>query len=99
LVCPEDCPVVLGNFHTALKAGGLLYFTVELADLAETKAAFEAGKAQGLPIVFGEWALEGGYHYYPASEQVREWLQVAKFEALEETVGDEYHHFIVKKSA
>jgi cyclopropane fatty-acyl-phospholipid synthase-like methyltransferase len=31
-VCPEDWPVVLGNFHWALKSKGYLYFTVEIAD-------------------------------------------------------------------
>jgi ubiquinone/menaquinone biosynthesis C-methylase UbiE len=44
-IFPEDWPVVLGNFYRALRPGGLLYFTVELADPDETQAAFEKGQA------------------------------------------------------
>ena len=31
-VPPEDWPIVLSNFHRALRAGGHLYFTVEMAE-------------------------------------------------------------------
>lgn len=97
-VFPEDWPHVLSNFHRALRRGGHLYFTVELADEAEIRAAAEAGRRLGLPVVDGEWAHEGGYHYYPAIEQVRRWTRDARFDILEETARDEYHHFIVRTS-
>ena len=48
-VFPEDWPVVLGNFYRALRAGGYLYFTVELADAHEAQAAFEKGQQMGFP--------------------------------------------------
>ena len=94
----EDWPLVLSNFHRALKADGYLYFTVELADPAATRQAYTAGKAQGLPVVEGEWAHEGGYHYYPSIEQVRAWMLVAGFDSIAEAMGDDYYHFIVRKA-
>jgi hypothetical protein len=51
----------------------------------------------GLPVVHGEWVHKGGYHYYPKIEQVKEWVQLAQFETIYATVGDEYHHFLVRK--
>lgn len=97
-VSPEDWPPVLNNFRRALKAHGNLYFTVELADPAAIRQAYEAGKAQGLPVVEGEWAHEGSYHYYPLIEQVRAWTLAARFNIIEEAVGDDYHHFIVRRA-
>ena len=86
-VSPEDWPLVLSNFHRALKPGDLLYLTVEIESGAAIRAAFLAGQQQGLPVVEGEWAHEGWYHYYPAIEQVRAWTQEALFAILEEAEG------------
>jgi len=97
-IFPEDWPLVLHNLHRALKPGGLLYFTVELPQENEVKNAFTTGQLLGLPLVYGEWALGGGYHYYPEMQQVREWLAQARFRQVAETEGDEYQHFIVQKS-
>jgi len=106
-VCPEDWPLVLANLYRALKPTGYFYFTVEIAAEQDIEKAFAAGRQAGLPVVYGEWAEEGGYHadwaqdgfyhYYPKIEQVKEWLQRAGFHLLDETVGDEYHHFVVRK--
>lgn len=96
-VFPEDWPLVLRNFHRALKPSGLFYFTVELANPEDVEAAFEMGQKIGLPVVHGEWAHEGGYHYYPTIAQVKRWLDEAHFHILDEMVGDEYHHFIVRR--
>lgn len=97
-VFPEDWPLVLGNLQRAIKPGAYLYFTVEIADEKELEQAFAAGLEMGMPVVFGEWAHEGGYHYYPKIERVREWVRLARFELVEETVGDLYQHFLVQKS-
>jgi SAM-dependent methyltransferase len=53
-VCPEDWPEVLRGFWEALKPGGVLYFTLDLADANELEEAFEQAKSRGLPVVFGE---------------------------------------------
>ncbi len=96
-IFPEDWPVVLNNFHRALKPGAPLYLTVELAAEPDIRAAFEAGKQQGLPVVEGEWAHEGGYHYYPSIAQVQAWMLEAKFRVIEEATGDEYYHLLAHK--
>lgn len=93
-ICPEDWPVVLGNFSQALRPQGLLYFTVELAEPQATQVAFEQGQQLGLPVVYGEWVHEGGYHYYPAITQVQNWVAATPMRVLDETAGDGYHHFI-----
>lgn len=98
-VCPEDWPVIFHNFHRALKPGGYLYFTVEIASEQEVEEAFRQGQAAGLPVVYGEWPdNDGVYHYYPSMPQVREWLRQAGFELVEEGEGDGYHHFITHKA-
>jgi len=99
-VFPEDWPLVLHNFYKALKTGGHLYFTVEIIDTPEyaqeVQEAYLKAKAQGMPVVEGEFALEG-YHYYPSIEQVKRWLQEASFHILRDAEGDGYHHFLVRR--
>ena len=34
---------------------------------------------------------------YPRIEQVRDWIQLAHFRLIDETAGDEYHHFLVQE--
>jgi SAM-dependent methyltransferase len=106
MVPPEDWPIVLGNFYRALKPGGYFYFTVEVTSEEEIARAFEDGRQAGLPIVYGEWAYEGGYfgewaqaggyHYYPRLDQVRAWVQEAGFRLIDESVGEEYRHFLAQ---
>jgi ubiquinone/menaquinone biosynthesis C-methylase UbiE len=96
-VFPEDWPLVLANFHRALKPGGPLYFTVELIEEADLRASQESALAQGLPVVAGEFAHEDGYHYYPQIEQVRAWLDQAHFSIIEEALGDDYQHFLTTR--
>ena len=96
-VCPEDWTVIFGNFQRALKQGGYLYFTVEMQEEAEVKSAFEEAHAAGLPVVYGEWINTEVYHFYPALDQVREWVQQAGFSIIEEDEGDMYHHFLMRK--
>ena len=96
-ISPEDWPLVLHNFQTALKQNGYLYFTVEIQEEAEVRAAFEEAERAGLPVVYGEWINDEVYHYYPSLEQVRQWVQQAGFVLVEEGEGDGYHHFLVRK--
>jgi 2-polyprenyl-3-methyl-5-hydroxy-6-metoxy-1,4-benzoquinol methylase len=101
-VFPEDWSLVLRNFHNALKAGGHLYFTVEIIDTPEygqeVREAYLKAREMGMPVVEGEFALEG-YHYYPPIEQVKRWTQEASFGLLQDGEGDGYHHFLVRKMA
>jgi SAM-dependent methyltransferase len=96
-ICPEDLTPVLHNFYVALKQNGCLYFTVEIADETEVKAAFEEAQKLGLPVVHGEWVNDEVYHYYPSLEQVREWVRGAGLTILGEGEGDGYHHFLMRK--
>jgi cyclopropane fatty-acyl-phospholipid synthase-like methyltransferase len=100
-VCPEDWPLVLDNFHEALKPNGCLYFTAETAENAgenEIKQAFERAQQAGLPVVYGEWPDEEVYHYHPTNQQVREWVQQAGFEILKAGNGEiYYYHILLRK--
>ncbi len=96
LVFPEDWLPVLVNFYRALKPGSYFYFTVELAAEPDIAHAFEAARQMGYPVVYGEWAPEGRYHYYPRIEQVKEWLEQVRFSMVDETADEEYHHSLCK---
>jgi ubiquinone/menaquinone biosynthesis C-methylase UbiE len=100
-VPPEDWPLVLGNFHRALKPHGCLYFTaetIENADENEIKDAFERSQQAGLPVVYGEWPDEGVYHYHPSNQQVKDWAQQAGFEILKDANGEIwYFHILVRR--
>lgn len=107
LVSPEDWPLALGNIQRALMPGGYFYLTVEQADQDEIDRAYHEALQAGLPVVYGECAMEGGYHaewaqegyyhFYPPLEQVKSWLQTAGFEVIEEQADKDYHHILVRK--
>jgi cyclopropane fatty-acyl-phospholipid synthase-like methyltransferase len=107
LISPEDWPLVMRNLHRAIEPNGYLYLTVEITGEQNVQESFAEGQRMGLPVVYGEaeWHEEGGYHwgrggcyhYYPAMGQVREWVQEAGFQMVEEQADDEYHHFLVQK--
>jgi SAM-dependent methyltransferase len=96
-VCPEDWPGILRGFREALKPGGVLYFTLELAEADEVQEAYERAKALGLPVMSGELADGTVYHYYPSLEQVRAWIGQAGLALEEEGTGNGYEHFVVRK--
>lgn len=85
-VFPEDWLNVLQNFYMALKSEGYLYLTVELMDELEVESTFNKGIERGSPVVESEYAIEGGYHYYPSMEKARKsscmkyWLQGRRYE-------------------
>ena len=97
-VAPEDWPHVLNNFSRALKRNGHLYFTVELIEDEELDHSYNESQKQGFPVVKGEYAHEGSYHYYPALEQVRKWISQVPFSILAEGEGDGYYHLLVQKA-
>ncbi len=73
-VPPEDWPAVLERFRRALRPGGWLYLTVELAPEDRVRAANQAARLSGLPVMDGEVIWEepdGYYHHDPSMEQVR----------------------------
>jgi SAM-dependent methyltransferase len=105
---PEDWPPVLERFHRALRPGGWLYLTVELARQDQVRAANQSARRSGLPVVDGEvvWdEPDGDYHYYPSVQQVRAWLADAGFAVDQETEapwhdeGYAYHHLLARVAA
>jgi SAM-dependent methyltransferase len=104
-VPPEEWPVVLARFHRALRPGGWLYLTVELARQDQVRAANQAARRSGLPVVDGEvvWdEPDGYYHHYPSMPRVRAWLADAGFaidqeaEAPWHEEGYAYHHVLAR---
>jgi len=96
-IFPEHWPIVLNKFTEAVKENGYIYFTVELMDEEELRINFEKSKAEGEPIVFGEFLENGGYHYYPPMSTVRELIQTCNLNIVEEFEQGVYHHFLVQK--
>ena len=96
-VFPEHLLSVFQNFYKALKPNGYFYFTIETLNDDEINIAFEKGIEMGLPIVKGEYILEGGYHYYPSIDEIKTLLISAKFNIFSENMSEGYHHFIVSK--
>ena len=97
MVFPEDWPVVLKHFANALHKNGHLYFTVEVETPEELQIAYDAGKRLGLPLIYGEYAHHGGYHYYPSDEQVRTWIAGVPFSLIDMTEGDGYRHYLMRR--
>lgn len=95
-VFPEDWPGVMSNFYKALKSSGYLYFTVEIPedDLVEN---YQTNKAAGMPVIMGESYEDGGYHYHPSLDQIKDWFS-PYFSLLRKDEGDYYYHYIVQKS-
>ena len=103
-VFPEDWPMVLGNLRRAVRPGGLIYLTVEQIDAAEITRVFDEATADGLPVVRGEHTRRGGgYHFYPAEDQVAGWLAAEGLDVVAEgrSSGDSYgyHHMLVRGPA
>ncbi len=94
---PEEWQPVLSGLWRAVRPGGHFYFTIETLPEAELEAAFAAAQQAGLPAVYGEWAPEGRYHYYPPIPRVESWLAQAGYTVLEQAASDDYVHFLLQK--
>ena len=71
-VSPEDWPEIMRRFQRALKPGGLLYLTVDLAEGDDLEGAYERARALGLPVVFGEVAdqVDEAYEQVTTSDSI-----------------------------
>jgi ubiquinone/menaquinone biosynthesis C-methylase UbiE len=102
-VFPEDWPTVLANLRRAVRDGGHLYLTVERIDQQKLTAAYDDATAAGLPVLPGETSRGGGYHYYPAPEQVAAWVSGAGLRVVEEATsegtGYSYLHLLTQASS
>jgi hypothetical protein len=85
-----------------------LYLTVELAREDRVRAANQAARRSGLPVVDGEvvWdEPDGYYHHYPSMRQVRAWLAEVGFDIQDEAEGPwhegeyAYHHVLAHLAA
>lgn len=102
-VPPEDWPPVLANLHRAVRAGGLLYMTVEETDSSDLDEHFTRLTGDGHPAIRGE-IIEGdvaGYHYYPPIGQVLTWFDEAGWQPIAEGFTQEdgwgYRHFMLRR--
>ena len=86
-ICPEDWPGILRRFQAALKPGGVLYFTVELAEADKLEIAWECARTRGLPVVYGEVADEVDAAY--------EWITKLRMPVVPRQDADEalYHYY------
>lgn len=77
------------------KAMGLPVVFGELAD--EVEESYERVTALGSRQVPGELADVTVYHYYPLSQQVREWIELAGMAIEEQGTGNGYDHYVVRR--
>jgi SAM-dependent methyltransferase len=88
-IAPEDWPGVAADLAAALRPRAPAYVTVEVPD-GPLPAAVDPRQ------VTGEHYEGGGYHYYPALDQAREWLTAAGFGIEDEQEADYYWHFLLE---
>lgn len=97
-VFPEDWPRVLINLNHAVKPGGPVYLTVELAE-DNLDDVYASALADGEPVVSGEYLSNGGYHFYPPLSQVRKWADASGMVRVADSTGDGYYHLLVRTQA
>ena len=89
-IAPEDWPGVAAGLASALKPRAPAYVTVEVPD-GPLPAPVDPRQ------VPGERYEGGGYHYYPARDQARDWLAAAGFGIEDEQEADYYWHFLLER--
>jgi hypothetical protein len=90
-----DAACGTGKYWPAVLAAGLkpqapAYVTVEVPD-GPLPAPVDPRQ------VPGEHFEGGGYHYYPARDQARDWLAAAGFGIEDEQEADCYWHFLLQR--
>jgi SAM-dependent methyltransferase len=96
-VGPEDWPLVLDRLRDAARPGAPLYLTVEVQDEAGVRAAYEAARAAGHPVVPGEDFDGVGYHFYPTSAAVAGSLEAAGLVTIDRDEADDYGHYLLRR--
>jgi SAM-dependent methyltransferase len=91
-----DWDAVRESYERA-RAMGLPVVFGEVVDRLDT--AYPQVMALDWQAISGELSDPAVYHYHPALEQVRAWLDQAGLSIEEEGTGDEYAHFLVSKKA
>jgi SAM-dependent methyltransferase len=92
-IAPEDWPGAVAGLAATLKPRTPAYVTVEGYDgplsvpVDPRQVAGEDFEGGGL----------GGYHYYPARDQARDWLVTAGFRVQDEQDADCYQHFLLER--
>jgi SAM-dependent methyltransferase len=89
-IAPEDWPGVVAGLAAALKPQAPAYVTVEVPDGPPPPPV----DPRQVP---GEHLVGGGYHYYPARDQARDWLAGAGFRIVDEQEADHYWHFLLDR--
>jgi SAM-dependent methyltransferase len=89
-IAPEDWPGVVAGLAATLKPRAPAYVTVEVPD-GLLPAPVDPRQ------VSGEHFEGGGYHYYPARDQARDWLAAAGFRIEDEQEADFYWHFLLER--
>lgn len=89
-VPPEDWPGVAAGLAGVLKPSAPAYITVEV----HPGPLPPPTDPRQLP---GELTEGGGYHFYPARHQARDWLADAGFAVEQEREADSYWHFLLTR--
>jgi SAM-dependent methyltransferase len=89
---PRTGPAAAG-LAAAVKPRTPAYLTVEVHD-GPLPAPVDPRQVPGEDFERGE---RGGYHYYPARDQVRGWLTAAGFRVQDEQDADCYWHFLPER--
>ena len=92
-IAPEDWPGVAAGLAATLKPRTPAYVTVEIQD-GLLPAPADPRQVAGEDFEGGEL---GGYHYYPARDQARDWLVTAGFGVQDEQDADYYQHFLLER--
>ena len=92
-VAPEDWPGTVAGLAAVMKPRTPAYITVEVPDGPLPPPA-DPRQVPGEDFEGGE---RGGYHFYPARDQARAWLEAAGFGVVDEVEADYYWHVLAER--